>query len=100
MSDSAFSINLRTLNTVLLFALIVGAVTYFFTTTSLSTKGFAFKELKEQSMKLADDKQQMESQITALASYQNLDARIKNLPLVASKDIAYISWGSSVVARK
>ncbi len=83
-----------------MFLLVVAAVSYFFTITSLSTKGFAFKELKEQSTALAIDKQHMESEITSLASYQSLDQRIKNLALVASKDVAYISWDNLVVARK
>ena len=100
MSQAAFSINLRKINLVLMFLLVVAAVAYFFTITSLSTKGFAFKELKEQSNALAIDKQHMESEITSLASYQSLDQRIKNLALVASKDVAYISWDNLVVARK
>jgi hypothetical protein len=100
MSHAAFSINLRKINIVLILLLVVGAVTYFFTITNLSTKGFAFKELKEQSNALVIEKQHMESEITSLASYQSLDQRIKNLALVASKDVAYISWDDLVVARK
>jgi cell division protein FtsL len=98
--QSATSIHLQKINTVLIGTLIVAAVGYFFTVNSLSTKGFVFKELKEKVSTFSSNKQDMESQITALASYQNLNPRIQSMQLVTSSDIAYISWDSLIVARK
>lgn len=100
MHQGVVSVNLQKINTVLIAVLIVAAIGYFFTINSLSTKGFVFKELKEQVNTLSTQKQDMESQVTALASYQNLNPRIQTLQLVASQDVAYISWDSLLVARK
>ncbi len=99
-NQSTLSINLHKINTILIGAVILAAVGYFFTINSLSTKGFVFKELKEKVTTLNIDKQNMESQVTALASYQNLNPRIQTMQMVASQDVSYISWDSHIVARK
>lgn len=96
----AFRINLRRLNACLSLALIAGAAAYFITVNDLSTKGFLFKELKQHSNSLVAERQDLESQVTSLASYQNLNPRIAAARLVASKDVAYLSWGSQTVAQK
>ncbi|QQS60736.1 hypothetical protein IPN41_02055 [Candidatus Falkowbacteria bacterium] len=98
--QSTVSINLQKINIILIGALILAAVGYFFTINSLSTKGFVFKELKEKVASLNMDKQKMESQVTALASYQNLNPRIQTMQMVVSRDVSYISWDSFIVARK
>jgi hypothetical protein len=100
MSQSAFTLNLRKINTVLIGSLIIAAVGYFFTINSLSTKGFMFKEMKEKVNDLSIEKQAMESQMTALASYQNLNPRIQALNMVSSQDVNYISWENFLVARR
>lgn len=100
MSQSAVTINLRKLNTVLFLLLIVGAVTYFLTTNNLSTRGFAFKDLKESVTELEIEQQRLENQMTLLASYQSLNPRIQDLSLVASTDVHYLTWNSFLVARK
>ena len=98
--QSTISINLHRINTILIGVLILAAVGYFFTINSLSIKGFAFKELKENVATLSIEKQNMESEITAMASYQHLNPRIQNMQMVASQDVSYISWDSFIVARK
>lgn len=100
MPQSAITINLRKVNTLLFLLLIVGAVTYFLTTNNLSTRGFAFKELKEKVTELKNEQQRMENQMTLLASYQSLNPRIQELRLVASTDVHYIDWNSFLVARR
>lgn len=100
MSHTAFTINVRKLNSLLFLLLLMGGILYFFTVNNLSTSGFAFKELKEKVGDLQSDQQRMESQITLLGSYQNLNPRIQELKLVEAKDVSYISSDSFMVARK
>lgn len=100
MSQAAITLNLRKINTILFLLLIVGAVSYFVTTNNLSTRGFAFKELKDQVNQSEIERQRLENQITLLASYQSLNPRIQELNLVAATDVNYIDWNSFLVARK
>ncbi len=95
-----FRINLRRLNSFLGLTLIAGATAYFITVNGLSTRGFEFKELKQKTNFLTAERQDLESEITALASYQNLNQRIAAARLVTSKEVAYVSWGSQMVAKK
>lgn len=94
------TINLRRVNAVLCFLLIVGAVAYFITTNNLSTRGFAFKDLKQQVNELTLEQQRIQNQMTLLASYQSLNPRIQQLNLVAAADVSYIAWDSALVARR
>ncbi len=99
-TPSGIRVNLRTLNACLLFAVVCGAVTYFLTMNDLSTRGFVFKDLKQKANDLAAEQQRMEGEVTALASYQNLNPRIQTLSLVAADTVHYISWDSRLVAKK
>ncbi len=99
-AQPVFRLNLRRLNACLCLALIGGAAAYFITVNDLSTKGFLFKELKQKNNSLIAERQDLESRVTTLASYQNLNPRIAAARLVASKDVAYVSWGSQAVAQK
>lgn len=93
-------INLRRLNAALLFIAICGAVTYFLTMNDLSTQGFVFKDLKQQSNDLAAEQQRMQAEVTALASYQSLNPRIQSLSLVPTDEVSYMSWDTHLVAKK
>lgn len=93
-------INLRRLNACLCLALIAGATAYFITVNDLSTKGFLFKELKQKNNSLVAERQDLESSVSSLASYQNLNPRIAAARLVVAKDVAYVSAGSLAVAQK
>lgn len=93
-------INLRRLNACLSLALIAGAAAYFITVNDLSTKGFLFKELKQKNNSLLAERQDLESSVSSLASYQSLNPRIAAARLVAAKDVAYLSSGSLAVAQK
>lgn len=100
MSHTAITINLRKVNTILFLLLIVGAVLYFLTVNNLSTRGFVFKDLRDKNNKLEIEKQRLESKITELASYQNLNPRIEQLQLVKATDVIYLDSNAFTVARK
>ncbi len=99
-TNAVFRINLRKLNVILMLACLLGAASYFLTINGLSTTGFAFKDLKQRANELAAENQQLESQVSSLSSFQNLNPRIADLHLVPVSDVAYVSWDSRMVARK
>ncbi len=100
MSQTGLTINLRKTNTILFLLLIVGSVVYFLTINNLSTRGFVFKDLRDKTTSLEVEKQRLESQVTELASYQNLDPRIAELELVKATDVTFIDTNAFIVARK
>jgi cell division protein FtsL len=94
------SVLLSKINKILLFSVIVTAAAHFLIVNDLSTQGFVFTDLKSKAKQLVADRQNMESSISALGSYQSINPRIEALHLVAADTIHYISWDKYMVARK
>ncbi len=91
---------LSRLNRCLIFGVIGLAVAHFLVVNDLSTKGFVFKDLKQQTKHLNADRQSMESRVTALSSYQTLNPRIQALALVTTDNVHYLSWNQQMVAKR
>ncbi|MCX6793010.1 MAG: hypothetical protein NTY12_03205 [Candidatus Falkowbacteria bacterium] len=94
------SILLTKINTFLLVAVIAVAGAHFLVVNDLSTRGFVFKDLKSKANQLLTDRQGMETSISSISSYQNINPRIQSMHLVAADNIHYISWDKYMVARK
>lgn len=91
---------LSKLNKFLAIAVIATAVGHFLVVNDLSTKGFVFKDLKMETNDLVAERQTMESRVSALSSYQNLNPRIQAMRLVAADSINYLNWNQQAVAKK
>lgn len=94
------SLFLSRLNRFLVFAIIVTAAGHFLVVNALSVQGFIFKDLKSKANDLVAEEQTMESTVSSLGSYQNLNPRIQSLKLVAADGVNYVSWDQHVVAKK
>jgi len=94
------SVFLSRLNTFLVVAIVASAITHFLVINDLSTKGFVFKDLKSKVGDLSNDKQSMESAISSLGSYQNLNPRIQEMKMVNADGANYINWDQNLVAKK
>ncbi len=99
-AQPALHINLRRLNRWLMVLVGFAAVGYFLTVTALSTRGFIFKDLKSQQASLAEERRTLENAMTGLASYQDLQSRIRSSNFVAADTVSYISWNDSAVAKR
>lgn len=91
---------LSSINKLLLAAVIVVAGAHFLVVNDLSTSGFVFKDLKSRASQLLAERQIMETSISSLGSYQNVNPRIQAMHLVAADNIHYISRDNYLVARK
>ncbi len=91
---------LSSFNRFLVFAIVITAVAHFLIVNDLSTKGFVFKDLKVKSNDLMAQRQTMESDVSALASYQNLNPRIEALHLVTADSIHNLNWDQHKEAKQ
>jgi hypothetical protein len=101
MTQASFrSRSLSRLNRFLVAAIIVTAFGHFLVVNGLSTMGFVFKDLKLKTNDLVAERQALETKVSSLSAYQNLNPRIDALHLVAADSIRYINSDNQVVAKK
>lgn len=93
-------INLRTLNKIF-FCLIIIAGFYFITgANDLTAKGFELQSMKTRAVVIENDNQGLETKITDLNSYYNLDEKVKQLGMVSVGQITYLEAKEGIVAKK
>lgn len=93
-------LNLKNLNKILFFLVIVLGIFYVAGANDLAIKGFALNDLKEQYTKIADENKKLELEAMALSSYNIVSHKVDNLKMVAVGEIDYINGSNEVVAKK
>lgn len=93
-------INLRLFNKILFIVILIGSVYYITGTNDLAVKGFKLQELKKQAMDLNNSNNELELKTMSLSSYNNLDERVRELSMVPTSDISYISSIGDGLAKK
>jgi len=93
-------INLRKANKILGALIIIAFVGYLISANSLSVEGFVLKDYHDQLKKLSQDGRTLEVKTISLQSFGNLSERAKEINLVKSNDIEYLTINEMVVAKK
>ena len=93
-------LNLKLLNRVLSFILIIIGVYYVAGANDLSIKGFVLQQLKKETREMRNANESLQIKITALESYSNISQKVGKLSMVPSGNIKYIAAQSGAVAMK
>jgi cell division protein FtsL len=96
---SHFKVNVKILNILIIFALLFAGGLYLFQISSLATKGFKIKDLEKKIETLKEQKEKIELEIADLQSTNKVQERIKNLNMVLTTKVSYISGTSSVAVK-
>ncbi|MFH1583096.1 MAG: hypothetical protein ABIB72_02130 [Candidatus Falkowbacteria bacterium] len=99
-SIKKYIFDLKNVNKVLLFAMIILGVYYIVGTNDLTIKGFALSDLKAQKNKLIEANNKLELNALTSSSYLNIKEKISNLKMVAAGEVSYLTVGAEVVAKK
>ena len=99
-SIKKYIFDLKNVNKVLLFAMIILGVYYIVGTNDLTIKGFALSDLKGQRNKLIEANNKLELNALTSSSYINIQEKVSNLKMVAAGEVSYLTVGAEVVAKK
>jgi len=94
------NINLKIVNKAIYFLLFILCIYYVVGANDLTIKGFTLKDLKSGSRIFIDENKRLESEITYLRSYSNIEKSIVRIGMVKNDRMAYLDAGLEVVARK
>jgi len=89
----------KTINRIIYIVIIILGLTYLSIINDLSIKGYQIENLTESKNGYATANQDLELEITALSSYDNIISRVNDLKMVAVKNIDYLS-AATIVAKK
>lgn len=81
-------------------AVAVLGVLYVAQTSSVSTKGYDINALQKTIVELKQDNQRLEFEIAQQRSMESIQARLKNLNLVAANQVEYVTLPGTAVARR
>lgn len=93
-------LNLKIINKIIFFVIIVFGVYYLASVNDLTVKGFKSEELREKNKQLARENESLELATMSLGSYSNINFRIKKLKMVVANNIDYIEANATIVAKK
>ncbi|MFH1233710.1 MAG: hypothetical protein V1649_03635 [Patescibacteria group bacterium] len=93
-------LNLRIINKIIFFVIIIFGVCYLAGVNDLTVKGFKSEELREKNRQLVRENESLELTTMSLGSYSNINSRIKKLKMVVANNVDYIVVGATVVAKK
>lgn len=84
-----------------LFCLIAMAgLAYIICINDLTVKGFALQEMRGELRELALQNEDIEAQIMAIQSYNNLAEKVKDLDMVAVGEVEYLTVNVALVAKR
>ena len=92
--------DLKKINLVILGLMIISAAACLVVNNQVSISGFALKDLQNQANQLSSANSDLQVQLTSLDAYNNLNARVQKLGLVADGTVQYLSVGTEAVAKQ
>jgi hypothetical protein len=99
-ASSGWRLDLRYFNFGLLGLIAVLGVVYLANISDLTVQGFVLRDLKSQVASIASEKMENEEAVNSAQSYYALNARSKNLNMVAIGNIEYLTNSGVAVAKK
>lgn len=93
-------LNLKYLNLGLFALVLILGAAYLVNISQLTVQGFTLRELKSRMAALNNEILEKEERVSAAQSYYMVNARTKDLQMVAVDNIEYLSAGTVAILRK
>lgn len=98
--SSSLRINLKVFNKLVFALVLFFGVYYIIGANALTVKGFELMDLKKYAREIGNENSSLETKITAMDSYNDLDGKIKKLDMVSVTKMDYVENKADVVAKK